>query len=239
MKRKKYISVSHQLLRHYADRGELNVLAFSLHLKALHSNGVFYNHSLRTTAKKASVSVNYLRKMLPILEKEGWVTFDSRNMVMKSQKRVAKRIGLDKVTNVSIKSGDTWRDILDELRYVLYGTKASQLRYGWNKRLKGADSNNGVGGDLSSIRETLYDDFNTGQTQISYEGLADVWGCSKTSAFNQIQKWIAEGKLIKHKKKVDTGYSKEYIGQLTSLCGSFFLIGDVVYKQLANVYCYV
>lgn len=213
-------------------------MAFAMYLKSFHSNGVFYNFSYRTVSKKTGVSVNYLRKILPLLEADSWLTFRDGNMCMSSQKKVAKKLGIEVIKNTVIKKCKTWRDVLSEMRYVLYGTKVSQLRHGWNRRLKGNDISNAGADDMSAIRECLYSDSNVGQSQISYDGLAKLWGCSRTTAFNQMKVWIAEERLVKHKVRVDTGYSKDMFYELSALCGSFFLIGDVVYKQLANVYCY-
>lgn len=225
-------------MNHYASNGDLELMAFAMWLKSFHSNGVFFNYSLRKLSKEVGVSVNYLRKVLPLLEAHGWIVFRDGHMCMKSQSKVAEKLSIDKLTNVTCKVGESWRDVLSELRFLLYGSKASQLRYGWNRRLKKGDTNNAGASELDAIRESLYQDSNTGQQQISYDGLAKVWGCSRTTAFNQMKIWISEGRIVKHKVKVDTGYHKDFYYTLSSMCGSFFLVGDIVYKQLANVYCY-
>lgn len=184
---KGYFKGKYQLAYHYAEKHRLKDYALFLTLKSKYRNSTYKNFSLNKLSKELGVSYYYLKAALERLDKDGALRYEYNHLVLVKQKRIAESNNVDYLVNFEVDASSfKVEDVLNQIKRILLAS--SHSRWKWrNKRVLISDNNIRRGSNANS--DTWYDDYSSDFIQISYKGLAKLWGCSVGSAFNTIKRW--------------------------------------------------
>lgn len=192
---KGFFKGKYQLAEHYASKGRLKDYALLLTLKSKYRNSTYKNFSLNKLSNQLGVSYYYLKAALERLEKDGALRYEYGHLVLVKQKRISDSLGVDYLVNFELdcrkfKVGDT----LSQIRRILVASSHNRIK--WRNGRVLLSDNNSRGG-LTDHSDTWYEPFSKNYIQISYKGLARLWGCSVGTAFNQIKKWVKDKEMKK------------------------------------------
>lgn len=171
--------------------------ALFLTLKSKYRNSTYKNFSLNKLSKDLGVSYYYLKGALSRLNKDGAVRYEYNHLVLVKQKRLSDALDISYLTNFEVDARSyKVDDVLVQIKKVLLSSTHNRLKWR-SKRTLTSDKKFGQGSNANS--DTWYEDFSDDFIQISYKGLAKLWGCSIGSAFNQIKRWVNEDEIKKER----------------------------------------
>lgn len=235
MLNRSYVNISYQFLYHYASCGRLKDLAILCKLKSVHRSGTFYNFSYNNLSEVSSISRTALRGALPRLIRDGYIEIRDGNLTLRKQKRVANTLGISHLRNTEVDITKDVRGLVEEFRQILLANESHRKDYTVRK----------LGNDQSLQEnnmfygESCYADTDNNSFQRSYESLACLWGCSKTSAYYQMKKWIGEGFFLKKRMYNKTPFCGSLLDEVSNGDPTFFIVDGKVCKQRPNLYTYV
>lgn len=186
---------NYQLSYFYASKGRLKDYALLLTLKSKHRNSTYYNFSINRVANELKVSYYYLKSALSRLEKDGALRYHNGNLTIIKQKKLSDSLEIDnlKVFEVDARCY-TLKEVLSQVRRYLVASTHNRSEWRNNPR---NDDNTTESRNAPS--ENWYERFSKEYVQISYLGLAKLWGCSVGTAFNQIKDWCGKQELKKER----------------------------------------
>lgn len=192
---KGYFKGKYQLAYAYAEKRRLKDYALFLTLKSKYRNSTYKNFSLNKLSNELGVSYYYLKGALDRLDKDGALRYEHNHLVLVKQKRIAELMDVDYLVNFEVDSTSfKVDDVLNQIKRILLAS--SHSRWKWrNKRTLISDNNFRGGSNAHS--DTWYDEYSSDFIQISYKGLARLWGCSVGSAFNTIKRWVKKEEIKK------------------------------------------
>lgn len=194
---KGFFKGKYQLAYHYASQHRLKDYALFLTLKSKYRNSTYKNLSLNKLSNELGVSYYYLKSALKRLEKDYALRYEHGHLVLVKQKRLSESASIDRLVDFEIDARSfNVNDTLNQIKRILLAS--SHTRWKWrNKRLLISDNNIREGSDAHS--DTWYDAYNSDYIQISYKGLAKLWGCSVGSAFNTMKDWSKKKEMKKER----------------------------------------
>lgn len=193
-----------------------------LSYKYLYSNSVIYNFTYKGLASKLCKSRNTIKSHIKSFLSLGWCELINGNLSFLSQKKI-----LEKNEYKFTSSGDSIESSLDKKsilqrlqklillnkkRSCLYSNMKQHRLVSTRKRLRSL-----AGSETKSAKSVKFiyndiNDFNNKQNSnkfddsdhsfnISYKGLSELFGCSKSSAFRFIKE-LEESKEIKKSRRI-------------------------------------
>lgn len=188
---------NYQLSYYYASKGRLKDYALFLTLKSKHRNSTFYNFSINRTANELGVSYYFLKASLERLEKDGALRYHNGNLTIVKQKRLSDSLEIDRLKVFEVDARCyTLKETLSQVRRFLVASTHNRSEWRNNPR---NDDNTTDSSNAPS--ENWYERFSKEYVQISYKGLAKMWGCSIGTAFNQMKEWCKNEEMKKENCK--------------------------------------
>lgn len=240
--KKPFIKISAQLLQAIRNNGDVKLFGEYLFLRHKYRNGVIYARSEREMANVLGIDRGRLRRLLNAFKVRGWISVHSGNITFKNNRKLGELYGITRHKTFSVHRDklSCASSVCVELYKLLLSEKHRHCYYSFRESVKSGHINGSHPYPFGYI-ENFYAPNNKGEFQISYEGLATVWGCSKTSAFRIMRELLSLGSLDYRKVFIDCSASlglvadKRAFGDTFS-DGSVFILGKRVLKSMPNVY---